>query len=244
MKDFKAVIEVPGESWTKFGQFLRGENEQDVKDRLTYRYDLTDEHTIEVKETKVFPSTEKITVDSYPYGRKRTTAFFSVEWTKNGFREVFQTVNPATGLLNKEKKSTYAPAILPTFFNGFADFAYAGDFNGKRQIDSGVLFMESFFEMFTPEQNESIYKHVLALLFVDIKATIIYKGAKKEDILGYYTESIEAAKYGISRKGAENVYGKIHIDEKAILSHCPENYQPFKVVSHHDMDAHTEERIA
>jgi hypothetical protein len=51
---------------------------------------------------------EKQTVESYPYGRLRTTAYFSIETTKKGDRTVFQTINPKTGRINNPKKSTYS----------------------------------------------------------------------------------------------------------------------------------------
>lgn len=47
-------------------------------------------------------------VDDYPYGfRLRTKIRYWIETTKNGDRFVSQTLNPKTGLWNKEKKSTY-----------------------------------------------------------------------------------------------------------------------------------------
>lgn len=51
---------------------------------------------------------EKVEVSSYPYGRLRTKAYFSIEFNpKHGFRSVFQTINPKNGVLNKPSKSTY-----------------------------------------------------------------------------------------------------------------------------------------
>lgn len=52
---------------------------------------------------------QKLSVENYPYGRLRTTAYFSVEFNaKKGFRHVFQTINPKNGQLNKPKYSTYS----------------------------------------------------------------------------------------------------------------------------------------
>jgi hypothetical protein len=55
-----------------------------------------------------YHTTKKAIVDSYPYGRLRATAFFSLEFKKGkGFRSVFQTINPKNNRLNAPKYSTY-----------------------------------------------------------------------------------------------------------------------------------------
>lgn len=47
-------------------------------------------------------------VESYPYGRLRTKAFFWIEFKKNkGFRSGFQTIDPKTGRINAPKYGTY-----------------------------------------------------------------------------------------------------------------------------------------
>lgn len=57
----------------------------------------------------ILPIREKQSSNDYPYGRLRTTAYFSIEFVPGkGFRSVFQTVNPKNGRLNAEKKSTYS----------------------------------------------------------------------------------------------------------------------------------------
>ncbi len=45
----------------------------------------------------------------YPYGGRRTKAYFGVEFQpKKGFRTSFQTINPKTGFHNSVKNSTYS----------------------------------------------------------------------------------------------------------------------------------------
>lgn len=57
---------------------------------------------------KIFPIGSVQTVESYPYGRLRCKAFFSIEFKKKqGFRTVFQTINPKNDRLNAQKYSTY-----------------------------------------------------------------------------------------------------------------------------------------
>ena len=48
------------------------------------------------------------TIENWPYGRHRVTAFFTIEKGKRGERAVRVTENPKRGGLNKPKKLTYA----------------------------------------------------------------------------------------------------------------------------------------
>lgn len=58
------------------------------------------------------------TAESYPYGRLRTQAFFSIEFhPKKGFRSVFQTIDPKNGRVNKPKKSTYGRGLYYQYIN-------------------------------------------------------------------------------------------------------------------------------
>lgn len=57
---------------------------------------------------KVLDIQEKHEAKNYPYGRLRTSAFYSIEFKKGkGFRNIFQTINPKTDKLNAEKKGVY-----------------------------------------------------------------------------------------------------------------------------------------
>ncbi len=57
----------------------------------------------------VLPLAQINEVKDYPYGRLRTSAFFSVEFQpKKGFRSVFQTINPKNSRVNAPKKGTYS----------------------------------------------------------------------------------------------------------------------------------------
>lgn len=51
---------------------------------------------------------QKFEATDYPYGRLRTSKYFSIEFnSKHGFRSVEQTINPKNGRLNAPKKATY-----------------------------------------------------------------------------------------------------------------------------------------
>jgi len=66
--------------------------------------------TPEISEDKreYLDTNQKHEVDSYPYGRLRTTAYFWVEFKpKKGMRNGFQTINPKTNNINKPKYGTY-----------------------------------------------------------------------------------------------------------------------------------------
>ncbi len=120
---FKITAKIEGKSWEYRGTTLTAANIDDAKKKAIKILSLSNEHTIEIEEVEVYESTAKLTTNDYPYGRLRATAFFNIEHTKNGFREVFQTINPKDGRENKPKKSTCYSMMLPCKkLNGHIDF--------------------------------------------------------------------------------------------------------------------------
>lgn len=86
---------------------------------------------------QILPVSQINKVDSYPYGRLRTTAFFSVEFVpKKGFRSVFQTIDPKTGRENKPKKGTYDHLLFCVQENETGHYKWRG--YGNMSSDEGV----------------------------------------------------------------------------------------------------------
>jgi hypothetical protein len=172
---------------------------------------------------------EKIEVLNYPYGFKlRTTLYDYIEFhPKKGYRHVTQTINPKTQRLNAPKKSTYSMLIVRYYNEEGHIKSYHFDFNGKDSINSGAKFINDNFELFTPEEITYLYSTILTMLAVDLKASIIYGGAKLEDLKPLYTHAIESATKGI--KEGINLFNEIYLDTDKIKSFFPENYNPFTI---------------
>jgi hypothetical protein len=181
-------------------------------------------------QTKQFIRTnEKIEVLNYPYGFKlRTTLYDSIEFNpKKGYRHITQTICPKKGRLNAPKKSTYSMLIVRYYDEIGHIKSYHFDFNGKESINKGCKFINDNFELFTPEEITYLYSTILTMLAVDLKASIIYGGAKLEDLKPLYTHAIESATKGIKQGG--NLFNEIILDTEKIKSFFPENYNPFTI---------------
>ncbi len=176
-------------------------------------------------------TTEKATVENYPYGfRLKTTAFYSIEHKKGkGFRSVFQTINPKTGKLNKPKCSTYSPVKVLKEVDGRIG-TYSLDFYGNEGIEKDVQFMFEHFDLFTPAQNEDIARHIMMVLKVDIAAKATYCGSDVKKLFPLYDPAmntlVEIAKTG------KNLFDKVKIDFEAVKALEIKDFKPFKVTSY------------
>lgn len=136
---------------------------------------------------KLFKTSEKIEVKNYPYGWKKTSMFFSLEWKKGkGFRSVRQTINPNTGKLNNPKKSTYNDVmILIQDEEGKAGYTVK-EFYGDKGTIKTLHFIGKNYDLFTAEQIEGMAISALATLKASVYGQVNYKGAKPEDVLPLY----------------------------------------------------------
>ena len=178
------------------------------------------------------PTTEKLSVDNYPYGSLRTTAFFSVEFKKSkGFRNVFQTINPKNGVLNKEKKGTYSPVMLQYINeeNGHVGHE-AFDMNGAEEINKGCEFMNEHFDLFTTEQIKNISGYLYTMLKVTFQSMVVYCGSEIEALKPFFTESLKNAAKGYNT--GENVFGLIKLDIEKIEATKKPDFNPFVTVTH------------
>lgn len=119
-------------------------------------------------------------VESYPYGRLRTEARFSVEFRKGkGFRSVFQTINPKNGRINNPKHSTYTDFMCMVNDNGFIKF-HGTRFYDIKSIQTGLKFINENFDSLelSSEQMEEIINKILSVIVIDI----YYKQKSGEDV--------------------------------------------------------------
>lgn len=178
-----------------------------------------------------FATSEKVAVENYPYGYKKTTAYFSVEFKKGkGFRSVFQTIDPKTGKLNNPKKGTYSPMMLVAKDDAEYVCFYSLQFNGTKEINWGCKFMSEHFDLFSAEEIQDIYAYILMMIKVDAKAKCIYCNVKFDDLKPYIQSAVDAVVEGY--KSGKNTFDKIAMDEEAIENLKDKDYNPFKVTEY------------
>lgn len=231
MKSYQIYAKVEGKTWLTRSTTLKANNESDAINKAKIILRLTDEHEIKVTPCKVHHINSKLKTDNYPYGRNRTTAFFSVEMNAKGCRTVFQTIDPKNGRLNNPKKSTYYNVILPVEMeDNFFDFCGYLDFNGTESINKGLYFMEDYKDCFNAEQIKQITTTILTMTKVNAKAQIIYCGSKWEDLKPYFEKQIQNL-VSIINGDSDNFLDSL-FDVDKIESLKDPNYQPFKVTSY------------
>jgi hypothetical protein len=221
---------VDGKSWMTRGTTLTAANETEAKEKAAKVLRLTSEHSVQIIPVEVYASTEKLTASNYPYGRLKTTAFFSVEYNgKKGMRTTFQTIDPKNGRINKPKHSTYYPVILPMIDlnSGHCDFCGYLDFNGTEKINKGLQFMHDFQDLFTPEQIKDIALYILAMTKVNIKAQVMYCGSSFDDLKPLYDEQIK--NIVTIANTAENLFLSSLLDFDKIEALKVPDFNPFTI---------------
>lgn len=120
------------------------------------------------KDYHVFKPGETAEVDNYPYGRDRTTKYFTLDFDKKkGFRSSETTINPKTGKLNKPHKSTYSQIrIMYLSHNEDSDghikyFGYSLDSLENVSKVFEMLSVGKLFDCFTKEQLQYIGANAL-----------------------------------------------------------------------------------
>lgn len=166
-------------------------------------------------------------VDSYPYGRLRTKATFSIEFdSKKGFRSVFQTINPKNGVVNKPKKGTYSEiAFLSTNEDGFVEtgsFYLNGDVKKLNEI---FKFMAKNFDLYTKEQIEFISISLLADTKRSMVGLVSYCNSSFDDLKPLY-ESVIKGLVEIVNTG-KNKFSDLSFDVDAIENTKDNNFNPF-----------------
>lgn len=178
---------------------------------------------------KLIPTNERVEVQDYPYGfRLRTTLYDTMEFSpKKGYRHVTQTVNPKNGKLNKPKKSTYQ-GLLVRYKNEDGHIKNLSfNFNGGvKEINRASKFLSDNFGLFTQQEREYLYQSLLLDTRVSMRGSVIYAGAKFEDLKPLFEDFVDAMVKGIKEPNI-NHFG-LQLDEEKIQATKNPNFKPFK----------------
>ena len=225
---FQVTASIEGKSWELKRTTLTAPTAEEARTKAITVLNLKPEHKIEVEAVTVFSTSEILKSEVYPYGNLKTTATYKIEFNKKGFRSIFQTVNPKTGRINNPKAGTYYIAILP-MYDSAGKFDSCGhlQFNGSEDINTGLHFMNDFFELFTEQQIESIAIHLVAMMKVNAKAQIMYCGTDWEQLKPLMDSQIRAAVEIVKTK--DNKFLDCLFDVAKIEALKKPNYNPFKV---------------
>ncbi len=176
-------------------------------------------------------TTKIIEVKDYPYGRLRTSMFFSVEFQKGkGFRSVRQSINPKTGVLNKPKKSTYNHIIVLDETDGFCTFVHQ-EFYHVEKLNELCTWISTNWGLFTTEQRQELYRNLLAFLRVEAQSICTYCGSKPEDVLPLLEATTQLAVEGMKNPDID-VFSRVHLDSEALNNTKIEGYKPFTVTEY------------
>ena len=130
------------------------------------------------------------TADNYPYGGKRTSATFGVEFDKKkGCRNVFTTLNPGTGLWNKPKKSTYTNlVVIVQEDNGHYDWKHF-NVNGNEDILKTFNFIADNFVVLN--MTSDMHSHIIVNSIISFKYSLPFiKFASPESKNKYVAEHL------------------------------------------------------
>jgi hypothetical protein len=182
---------------------------------------------------KFIPTSEVVEVENYPYGyTARTTLFDSIEFDKKkGYRHVTQTINPKTGLKNKPKKSTYSQFLVRFYDENNHIKTTAFSLNGAKELNRASDFLAENFDLFSQDEIKYLYVTYIAMSKLDMKANVIYCGAKVEDLIPLYDASVKKMVEGANNPTL-NLFNEVKLDVDAIKSFEVKDFQPFRVSSH------------
>ncbi len=189
-----------------------------------------------------YPTAHKAAADSYPYGYKKTTAYFGTEFhPKKGFRTTFQTVNPSTGRLNAVKYSTYSPVYLMYRDEATGHYKHTGVgiFGSDEETNKAADFCALHFDLFTLTELAYIYANFCAALKVSMVGSIQYCGSDVETIRALYQEARETALKGYKAAAAGerlNIFAQIKVDAEAVDATHVKDYNPFRTTTVYKID--------
>lgn len=172
--------------------------------------------TTETTTTRDFLNINEVhEVSSYPYGRLRTKAFFSIEFVaKKGFRNVFQTIDPKTGRVNAPKKSTYSLFAFQTKDeNGFIRNGSWGHSLNNEQINKLTNFIYTNKDSFclTPEMVKFIAADLLGI----IKAGLVWADGNKKAMFEALKPELDKL-VSIASTGDIELFNGFKIDVEAL----------------------------
>lgn len=177
---------------------------------------------------KTIPTSEKVTVENYPYSGMRTTLFDTMEFNaKRGFRHVTQTINPKNGRVNKVKPSTYAALMVRYYAENGHIHTLSFDFNGAKEMNRAAKFVNEHFDMFTADEIKYIYSQMLSSAKLEVYSMVQWAGADIENVKPLVQMCIDNCEHGL--KHGTNNFEYLILDIEAIDACKDVNYSPFVI---------------
>ena len=169
----------------------------------------------------------KIEVKNYPYGRLKTSMFFSVEFNKKrGFRSVQQTINPKTGKLNNPKKSTYQDVlILDQNEDGFCKYQSL-EFYHIEKLPEVLQSLSDNYDLFNEEMHKHLFARIISFLKVETIALVAYCGADQKTVLEILKPGVDVAIQGL--KTGNNLFNDIKINYNLLNNTKVLGFNPFR----------------
>ena len=136
---------------------------------------------------KILDFNSKNSTDNYPYGRLKTTAYFSLEFKPNkGCRTCFQTIDPKSGRLNKPKNSTYHTLIIPIQEeNGHYGYLHF-DVNGRREQRKLFKFLSDESNFTAANIPKEVINNFLNISLMSLSISLGYLDLPKEEKQAYF----------------------------------------------------------
>jgi len=216
--------------------FTKFEPPEKTKPVIVKEYENS--NSLDWKGKKIKIVYDKQTVDNYPYGRKRTTVYFSLEFQpKKGMRTVFQSIDPRTGRLNQPKKSTYSKYMLMyrDLSNDFVHYIHYNPNSVKEWLHFFKRMQE--WKIIIPDDitqwlNNEFYMTYL----VGLKALVNYSYvgfSPTPEVKEYFKKYAHLLTLFVSdvkkRKEVTEIYNKVKNDDVALYAYIPllENIEKF-----------------
>ncbi len=177
--------------------------------------------------TNLIPTSEKITVTDYPYGRLRCTLYDTIDFDfKKGFRHVTQTINPKTNRINNPKRSTYSDLMVRYYDEKNHIKIRCFSFNGLEELNTVTAFINEHFDLFTEKEKSYFYTQAVAMSKISMQASVIYGGSDVEALKPLFDDFVKNMIAGM-RNPNEN-YFNVAFDIEAIDKTKPKDFQPFR----------------
>lgn len=183
--------------------------------------------TIETK-PKYIPTTEKVTVENYPYGYSlRTTLFDTIEFhPKKGYRHVTQTINPKNGRLNAPKKSTYSLFMFRVYDEKGHIKIWSSGANGDKDLNKCFKFFAEHYDILNDSEKAYLRIHLIGMLAVSWKASQIYTKVPIEICDEVYLPLIDKLK---ENTDLLNIYSELYVNVEK-LDKDNHGYRGFETV--------------
>ena len=153
-------------------------------------------------------------VASYPYGRLRCKAFFSVEFKKGkGFRSVFQTINPKTNRLNAPKKETYTSFAYQTKNEDGKINTRGIRINGNEGVNKFTSFL--YKNQAALNLNDEMIKDTISTCISSIRISLAWASGDKKQLMKVLDKPLTTLE-SVFKTADVSLLKDFHIDIDAI----------------------------